>query len=102
VRHALPDFEPRHGLDSAALVDLFAWSEAEFLQRTEGSAIRRTGWRGWRRNLAVALGNAPSTPAVLAALRGAEHDADALVAEHVQWALAQHRRRLPLSVSDVL
>jgi epoxyqueuosine reductase len=98
TRHQLPDFEPRNGLDSATLIELFAWTEAEFLKRTEGSAIRRTGWRGWRRNIAVALGNAPSTPAVLEALRGAANDADALVAEHVQWALAQHARRLPITL----
>ncbi len=57
-RSALPDFDPRQGLDSAALIDLWCWSETEFFQRTEGSAIRRIGWQRWRRNLAVALGNA--------------------------------------------
>ncbi|MET1161363.1 MAG: tRNA epoxyqueuosine(34) reductase QueG, partial [Pseudoxanthomonas sp.] len=64
-----PDFRTRNDLDKATLVDLFAWSEAEFLQRTEGSAIRRSGHERWLRNIAVALGNAPSTPEVVGALR---------------------------------
>ncbi len=86
------DFAPRHGLDGATLAELFAWSEADFLDRTAGMAIRRTGHEGWLRNIAVALGNAPSTPAVLAALRSRADDASALVREHVAWALRQHSR----------
>ena len=85
------DFAPRHGLDGAALVALFAWSEADFLERTEGMAIRRTGYEGWLRNVAVALGNAPTSPAVLAALHARANDASPLVREHVAWALARHR-----------
>ena len=88
-----PDFAPRHGLDAPRLVDLFAWSEAEFLARTEGSAIRRIGHERWLRNIAVALGNAPGTPEVLAALEARRHHPSALVREHVQWALARHRIR---------
>jgi epoxyqueuosine reductase len=84
------DFSPRHGLDHAQLVDLFAWSEAEFLENTRGSAIRRIGFERWLRNLAVALGNAPTSPAVIAALGRREHSASPLVREHVRWALAQH------------
>jgi epoxyqueuosine reductase len=87
---AEPGFGVRHGLDRAQLVALFDWSEAEFLEKTRGSAIRRIGWERWLRNVAVALGNAPSSPAVLAALRRREHDASPLVREHVRWALAQH------------
>jgi len=87
---AEPDFRVRHGLDRAELVALFGWSEAEFLEKTRGSAIRRIGWERWLRNVAVALGNAPSSPAVLAALHRREHDASPLVREHVRWALAQH------------
>ena len=65
----------RHGLDRAALVELFAWSEAEFLEKTRGSAIRRIGFERWLRNIAVALGNAPTSPEVIAALALAlEHD----------------------------
>jgi len=91
-RSPLPDFDPRHGLDNATLLALWAWDEAAFLQRTEGSAIRRIGHRRWRRNLAVALGNAwraSGDPAVAAALQQALPAADALVAEHIAWALGQ-------------
>jgi epoxyqueuosine reductase len=89
---AHPDFKMRHGLDVARLDQLFAWSEAEFLQRTEGSAIRRIGYERWLRNIAVALGNAPSTPAILAALEARRDDPSALVREHVAWALQEHAR----------
>ncbi len=90
VRSDEPDFRARNHLDRATLAELFTWDEAEFLQRTEGSAIRRTGHAGWLRNIAVALGNAPTTPEVLAALASRRHDASDLVREHVAWALAQH------------
>ena len=79
----------RHGLDQAPLTALFAWSEAEFLARTAGSAIRRIGYERWSRNIAVALGNAPKTPEVLAALRARANDPSALVREHVRWALVR-------------
>jgi epoxyqueuosine reductase len=85
-----PDFAPRHALDAARLVELFAWTEEEFLLRTEGSAIRRIGYACWLRNLAVALGNAPSSPAVVEALVKRRSDSSALVREHVEWALAEH------------
>lgn len=85
-----PDFAPRHGLDQASLVELFAWDEATFLERTEGSAIRRIGFERWLRNIAVALGNAASTPDVIAALKNRQSDCSALVAEHIDWALARH------------
>jgi epoxyqueuosine reductase len=85
-----PDFRVRHGLDSAGLVELFGWTEAEFRARTAGSAIARIGYERWSRNLAVGLGNAPTTEAVVAALRGRVDDASALVREHVAWALARH------------
>ena len=88
------DFAPRHGLASASLVELFAWSEADFEQRTRGSALRRISHQQWLRNLAVGLGNAPSTPAVLAALASrAEHPSE-LVREHVAWAVARHALHL--------
>ncbi len=86
-----PDFRARNDLDRASLAQLFAWDEDEFLRRTEGSAIRRSGHERWLRNIAVALGNAPGTPAVVAALESRRDDASALVREHVEWALAQHR-----------
>jgi epoxyqueuosine reductase len=85
-----PDFRARNDLDKATLADLFAWSEDEFLQRTEGSAIRRSGYGRWLRNLAVALGNAPTSAAVITALRSREDTPDAVVREHVRWALGRH------------
>ena len=87
------DFAPRHGLDSASLVDLFAWSEVEFEQRTRGSPLRRISHEQWLRNIAVGLGNASSSPQVLAALITRAEHASALVREHVAWALARHRER---------
>jgi epoxyqueuosine reductase len=88
-----PDFAPRHSLDGPRLVDLFAWSEAEFLSRTEGMAIRRAGYEGWLRNLAVGLGNAPTSDEVLAALEARADDPSGIVREHVAWAIAEHARR---------
>lgn len=87
-----PDFLPRQGLDSASLLELIAWSEAEFLRRTEGSAIRRIGYVAWLRNLAVALGNGPGSEAVLKALRGRLAHPSELVREHATWALNRHTR----------
>jgi len=87
-----PDFRVRNRLDEASLAELFAWSEAEFLQRTEGSAIRRSGYSRWMRNLAVALGNAPSTAATVAALESRREIEDPVVREHVEWALGRHGR----------
>jgi epoxyqueuosine reductase len=84
------DFAVRHGLDHAQLIDLFAWSEADFLDKTSGSAIRRIGHERWLRNIAVALGNAPSSAAVIAALKSRAEHPSAVVREHVGWALAQH------------
>ncbi|MEN9493024.1 MAG: hypothetical protein RJA63_3473 [Pseudomonadota bacterium] len=85
-----PDFAVRNGLDAALMVSLFAWSESEFMARMAGSAIYRIGYERWLRNLAVGLGNAPTTPALVEALRARSDHASALVREHVQWALARH------------
>jgi len=90
---AEPDFRARHGLDHAALVRLFAWSAEEFRAQTEGSAIRRIGYERWLRNIAVALGNAPSTPDVLRAIDSRLGDASPLVREHATWARAEHAAR---------
>jgi epoxyqueuosine reductase len=87
------DFLPRHGLDAPLLVEVFAWSEDEFLSRTEGSAIRRIGYECWLRNIAVALGNAPSDAAVLQALESRLDHPSALVREHVAWAIGKQRSR---------
>jgi epoxyqueuosine reductase len=86
---AHPDFRVRHGLDAAGLPQLFGWSAEEFTQRMQGSAILRIGYERWSRNIAVALGNAPHSPGVVAALRARAQDPSALVREHVQWALAR-------------
>ncbi len=93
-RSVLPDFDPRHALDRASLVQLFAWTEEEFNQRMEGSAIRRIGHERWLRNIAVALGNAATgcagDPDILQALRARADHPSAMVREHVSWALARH------------
>ncbi|MDB5796594.1 MAG: queG [Paucimonas sp.] len=94
-RAVLPDFDVRNGLDQATLVELFGWSEQEFNQRLEGSAIRRIGHERWLRNIAVGLGNAAAAglraaPEVVSALMARRGDTSALVREHVEWALAQH------------
>ncbi|MCX5539873.1 tRNA epoxyqueuosine(34) reductase QueG [Paraburkholderia sp. CNPSo 3076] len=94
------DFDVRHGLDRASLVDLFGWSAAQFDERMQGSAIRRIGYESWSRNIAVAMGNAlratreassndggAARAAIVKALREREHDASAVVREHVLWAL---------------
>jgi epoxyqueuosine reductase len=91
-RATVPDFDARQGMSGATLVELFAWSEAEFLRRTEGSAIRRIGHERWLRNLAVGLGNAlraTGDGAVRQALQARADDPSELVREHVAWALAQ-------------
>lgn len=85
-----PDFAPRHQLDGAKLVELFGWSEDEFLKRTEGMAIRRTGYEGWLRNIAVALGNAPASDTARDALNARADHTSAIVREHVAWALGKH------------
>ncbi|MGQ9860788.1 MAG: tRNA epoxyqueuosine(34) reductase QueG [Thiobacillaceae bacterium] len=88
------DFLPRNGLDTADLLALFAWSEAEFLQRLAGSAIRRIGHARWLRNLAVALGNAPPSREIIAALRARLAHPSDLVREHVEWAIDRQTRAL--------
>ena len=87
------DFSARNGLEAPELVQLFAWSESEFLERTKGSAIRRAGYPGWLRNVAVALGNAPTSPSIVAALESRREHTSPLVREHVAWALKQHREK---------
>lgn len=87
---AEPDFAARHQLSNSTLVQLFSWSEMDFLRYTEGSAIRRIGYECWLRNIAVALGNAPSSDRVIDALSARLTHPSAVVREHVQWALQQH------------
>jgi len=83
-------FQPRHALDSSTLIALFEWSEQDFEQRMPGSAIRRIGHACWLRNIAVALGNAPGSPEVIAALQRRKSHPSPLVREHVDWALQRH------------
>ena len=88
-----PDFEVRHGLDRTDLPTLFAWTAEEFVEKTRGSAISRIGYERWLRNVAVALGNAPSSVSVSAALASRKDHPSDLVREHVQWALAEQASR---------
>jgi epoxyqueuosine reductase len=87
---AMGDFAVRHDLDDHELVALFSWDEDEWLARTAGSAIRRAGYESWLRNLAIALGNAPSSGEIVAALTARADHASAIVREHVRWALERH------------
>ena len=81
------DFAPRHGLDSAAISDLLTWTEADFLGRTEGMALRRIDYQQWLRNLAVAAGNAPREAAIASGLRRRRGDAGEMAREHIDWAI---------------
>ncbi|WP_338766742.1 tRNA epoxyqueuosine(34) reductase QueG [Massilia sp. METH4] len=95
-RATLPDFDERHGLGRAGMVELFGWSEEEFNRKMEGSPIRRIGHERWLRNLAVGLGNAAALggrgdPAIVAALQARCDHPSELVREHVSWALARHQ-----------
>ena len=87
------DFQPRHQLDNAELAQLFLWDESRFLSNTEGSPLRRAGYERFLRNLAVGLGNAPSSIPVLEALKARREHPSELVREHVEWALAAHAQR---------
>jgi epoxyqueuosine reductase len=94
-RASLPDFDVRNGLDSATLTELFAWTEQEFDERLQGSAIRRIGHERWLRNIAVGLGNAADAglagdAVITVALAARVAHPSALVREHVEWALARH------------
>ena len=86
-RSAEADFAPRHGLNSASIADLLGWSEATFLARTAGMAIRRIDYQQWLRNLAVAAGNAPPAAAIVAGLKARWEEAGTMAREHIAWAL---------------
>ena len=94
------DFSVRNGLDDVTLVELFCWSKEQFETRLAGSPIRRVGYEQWLRNLAVGLGNAPTTTAVMEALYARRDEPLPLVREHVQWALQQHASRLESEKND--
>ena len=84
------DFQVRHGLDDISLVECFSWTENEFKQKMAGSAIYRIGYEQWLRNIAIGLGNAPSKPEVISALKARRGNTNGLIKEHIDWALAQH------------
>ena len=87
------DFKVRHGLDAPRLLDLFAWSEDEFLTKMAGSAIRRIGYMQWLRNIAVALGNAPYDENIVQALKDKRPEVTELVQEHINWALLEQSNK---------
>lgn len=89
------DFAPRHDFDRSELLELFRWDEATWSARTAGSPLRRPGFEGWQRNLAVGLGNAPFDPAIVAALRERMETASPMVREHLSWALAEQAAKAP-------
>ncbi len=86
------DFENRRGFLKPRLLDLFAWSETEFLKRTEGSPIRRIGYECWLRNIAIALGNAPPSDVIIQALQAKLEGASDMVKEHIIWALNEQKK----------
>lgn len=95
----IADFATRHQLNQRPLLELWQWSETDFLTQFEGSPIRRIGYEQWRRNLAIALGNAPSSTTTIEALTQALADASPLVREHIHWAL--DRQQSPRKLNDI-
>jgi epoxyqueuosine reductase len=92
------DFSPRHQLNTATLIELFSWDEATFLNRTEGSAIRRAGYESWLRNIAIAMGNAQYSEQIMHSLQTRLHHESAIIREHVEWAIEQlNAKRLPVT-----
>ncbi len=100
VRTHEKDFAPRHGLDTAQLTELFSWSESEWLEKTEGSAIRRISYEQWLRNIAIALGNAKKNEKIVAALRGRQDRCSPMVNVHLEWALEQQTNGTPDDSSE--
>lgn len=90
---AEPDFLPRRGLDRVTLLELFRWREEDYLRATEGMALRRARYPVFLRNVAIGLGNAPFDPAIVAALEARLPQADAVLAEHIRWALSEQQAR---------
>lgn len=89
------DFKPRHGLDTASLLDIWEWSETRFLKDMEGSPIRRIGYNAWLRNIAIALGNAPASPLIISALQSRLTQAEPILREHILWSLDEQFLRTP-------
>ncbi len=95
---AEPDFKPRNNLDTDTLLSLYLWSEQEFDTRSQGSAIRRTGFEGWLRNISIALGNAPFDTKIIRALKDKQEVATDLVKIHVDWAIEQQEAKRKLQI----
>ncbi len=97
----ISDFKARHNLDTASLLELFEWSKTEFLSRMEGSPIRRIGYERWQRNLAVGLGNANHSPAIIEKLQQNLRSTDSpLVKEHIEWAIAEQQAKAASRTQD--
>ena len=88
------DFKARHGLDNLSLLALFAWDEATYLHKTEGSPIRRIGYEGFMRNIAIGLGNAPFDKQIVQALHHKKQNMSILVQEHIDWAINRQKSLL--------
>lgn len=97
---AIDDFQVRNNLDDVNLLELFDWTEEYFLNSLQGSPIRRIGFQSWQRNIAVALGNAPYSEAIITALINKLNEANEFVAEHISWALAQQKAKKDLAEQE--
>lgn len=93
-------FYPRHQLDQSRLIDLFSWDETTYLHKTEGSALRRTGYDGWLRNLAIGLGNAPASSANIKVLKQRYSSSSPMVQEHIKWAIDRQSQFVILPTQD--
>lgn len=91
------DFEPRHGLDHMSLLDIWQWDETQFLANTEGSPIRRTGFQSFKRNIAIALGNAPYSAEIVERLKQAKLCHDEIVNVHIDWAIEEQLAKQSLA-----
>ncbi|KRU21855.1 tRNA epoxyqueuosine(34) reductase QueG [Psychrobacter piscatorii] len=91
------DFAPRHGLDNSNLLELWQWQEADFLNNTQGSPLRRTGYVNFLRNIAIGLGNANASPHVIEQLKSKLTLHNAMLDEHIEWAIAEQGRKLDAS-----
>lgn len=93
------DFAPRHNLDDSSLLELWQWQEAEFMKKTEGSPIRRTGYVNFLRNIAIGLGNANSSEETIHHLRARLGEHSDVLDEHIRWAIAEQYEKLVLTDS---
>ncbi|WP_201574049.1 tRNA epoxyqueuosine(34) reductase QueG [Psychrobacter sp. H8-1] len=91
---SVEDFAPRHKLDDISLLELWQWKESDFLNNTQGSPLRRTGYVSFLRNIAIGLGNANASFEVIAQLQSKLGLHSAMLDEHINWALAEQREKL--------